>query len=332
MSDTGIFLNYDGNASDYDNKRVIEYFRGTYEPEMRFSLSCHITGTFKAVLDIILLDYDRTDKNFVYYVINEGNITVHNDKLLLTVSIDNENPYESIERECQLSILGKSEEVEKTYKRLDIFKTADSYVYWWFKTPSGMRNSCFTIKQDKKIYNEHYPWLGNVDEYINRFMVSNENILILLGDPGTGKTSFLRYMLTKTGKNSYVSYDEEVMGGDELYITFMTVTDVNFLVLEDADLLLTERIHDNNRVMSKILNASDGLVYNSNKKFVFTANIRDEEKIDEALRRPGRCFDIVRFRPLTPKEAMAVAKVNNLELSSRKNEYTLAEIFNKGNN
>ena len=153
--------------------------------------------------------------------------------------------------------------------------------------------------------------------------------MILLGEPGTGKTSFIRNMLNKTNDDCYTTYDEEVMGSDEIYIRFVEDLDVGFLVLEDSDLLLTDRIHDRNRVMSKILNASDGLVSFAGKKMIFTANIVNTDKIDEALLRPGRCFDVLKFRPLSQAEAANAAIASGKILTGKTDSYTLAEIFNK---
>jgi ATP-dependent 26S proteasome regulatory subunit len=73
---------------------------------------------------------------------------------------------------------------------------------------------------------------------------------------------------------------------------------------------------------------SDGLIKFPSKKVIFTTNLDDFKKVDEALLRPGRCFGMIKCRPLTYDEAEAAAKVAGLRVPEKKRDYTIAELFN----
>jgi SpoVK/Ycf46/Vps4 family AAA+-type ATPase len=211
---------------------------------------------------------------------------------------------------------GSYDAVEQTYNRLNDYNINNkkTLLYWCFKSKDNIEFVKFPLTTNSPIRSEFYPWLGkeNVNDYIDRFENSNSNILILLGEPGTGKTSFIRHLITRTNQHCFTTYDEEVMQQDQLYVKFLS-EDVRYLILEDADLLLTDRINTGNRVMSKMLNAADGLVSFNDKKIIFTANIRDKAKIDEALVRKGRCFDVVEFEAMSPEQTVNAAKAAGLD-------------------
>ena len=79
---------------------------------------------------------------------------------------------------------------------------------------------------------------------------------------------------------------------------------------------------------ARFLNVSDGLIKFPAKKVIFTTNLDDFKKVDEALLRPGRCYGMIRCRALTYEEAGAAAKVAGLKLPEKTRDYTIAELFN----
>lgn len=187
------------------------------------------------------------------------------------------------------------------------------------------------VKDMPAIVPELYPFLPDIDNYIERFRESAASVLILLGPPGLGKTTLIRYFMHKLKWQSMLAYDPKIMLLDNYYINFLQNDEAKCMILEDADIVLANRIEQQNPVMSKILNVSDGLM-EFKKKFIFTANISDVKDIDYALTRPGRCFDIINFRELTLDEARKAADATGHKLSDEtKDSYTLAEIFNDKN-
>ena len=160
-------------------------------------------------------------------------------------------------------------------------------------------------------------------------MSSKASILILIGPPGTGKTTFIRGLLHHTNSNAVVTYNQKVLEDDDFFANFIEDDDKQILVLEDADVMLTPR-NNGNPLMMKFLNIADGLASCSNKKIIFTTNLPSTKEIDTALIRPGRCYNILEFGSLSIEQAKLIAAQMNLELDLDESvkTLTLAEIFN----
>ena len=260
-------------------------------------------------------------------------IEIKDDKIFFVISSNDNNMMNSFAVNpnfgLDLTIYSEYETVKKIYTTLRRKYVSNTpSVSWLFRDSDGsLQQSEFKLKSPGKIYQEYYPYIPDVETYAKKFLESSANILVLLGPPGTGKTSFIRDMLISLDESALTTYDEGVMESDKLYIRFLN-SGRKFIILEDADTLLLDRERDNNHVMSKILNASDGLVSINDKKFIFTANIVDEDRIDHALTRPGRCYQVLHFRNLTNEEGEAAAAKIGTELP-HDGEISLAEIFNQ---
>lgn len=217
------------------------------------------------------------------------------------------------------------EEIVSIFKEWMVDETKQQ-IYWYYQTQDGLCHKQFNLNNENKFIPEAYPFIGDVDKLIHDFAASTSAVMILLGPPGTGKSSLIKHLLTTLKEDCSVTYDENVMMSDEFYVTFLD-SNTRYMVLEDSDLLLTSREKDDNRVMRKILNASDGMISSQNYKFIFTANVLNVSMIDDALIRPGRCFKVINFRHLKPDEALKVAQKAEIGLTKEQKEYTLAEIF-----
>jgi hypothetical protein len=108
----------------------------------------------------------------------------------------------------------------------------------------------------------------------------------------------------------------------------MTNDEEELLVIEDADLFLTNRKRYRNDMMARFLNVSDGLFKTSKvKKLIFTANLTQPQQIDNALLREGRCFDCVVFRALSYHEAVHATESAGIAPPKEARDYTLAQLF-----
>jgi SpoVK/Ycf46/Vps4 family AAA+-type ATPase len=161
-------------------------------------------------------------------------------------------------------------------------------------------------------------------------MKSASSLLFLSGPPGTGKTSLIRWLLHEYNLNAAVTYEEKLLSSDSTFVDFLTGDSQNVFVIEDADTILGSRSREGNKMIARFLNVSDGLIKFPNKKVIFTTNLDDFKKVDEALLRPGRCYGMIKCRALTYDEAAAAAAVAKLKLPARAGDYTIAELFNPG--
>lgn len=186
------------------------------------------------------------------------------------------------------------------------------------------------LRGDRIPLEEMYPWLEgeSLASYYDRFMHSDASILLLIGPPGTGKTTFIRGLLQHSRQSAVVTYDPAILAKDFVFAQFVE-GDRNIFVIEDADNFLGART-DGNDIMHKFLNVGDGLVTTKNKKMIFSTNLPSIKDIDPALIRPGRCFDIVNFDLLTVEQAGALAnKLGVTFVPDSKTKYTIADIFHK---
>jgi hypothetical protein len=174
-----------------------------------------------------------------------------------------------------------------------------------------------------------YPFIeGNVSDYIDDYINSDASIIVFIGPPGTGKTSLIKEIISRSTRPAHVSYDMKVMNGESLFTEFMT-SDSMFLVMEDADAFLASR-KEGNTMMHRFLNVGDGLISTKGKKIIFSTNLPNIEEIDPALLRPGRCFDVMSSRELTRSEAEAVREELKIPFELEdKESFSLAEITNK---
>lgn len=184
--------------------------------------------------------------------------------------------------------------------------------------------SCVDFKQPPDFY---YP---NIEEgltsYFDSFIHSTANILLLIGPPGTGKTNFLKSLFNHAKQDIQLTYDEKLILSGSYFSDFLQ-SKKKFLVIEDADTILTSRSEGNN-LISKFLNTADGIVPNTKKKLIFTTNLPNVRDVDKALIRPGRCFDVLEIGYLNKEQAERIANHIQVDITNlNKDKYTLAEIY-----
>lgn len=242
----------------------------------------------------------------VPYVSSHSTMLI-NDDIFINMSVDDL-------RNANINIYADESTCDEVFGYISSFNKRSAIMLSWVVKSEGVHvivDKC--VNSDKLPHPSFYPWLSKpLAEYYDAYLNSSANILVLSGPPGTGKTSFIKGLLVHANAGGFFTYDESILEDDNFFTMFLD-NDRRFLILEDADKLLTHRL-EGNSVMQKFLNLSEGLIDIGDKKIIFSTNIQNVRTIDPALLRPGRCFDLLQFRALSVEEAKVVAKYLGVDI------------------
>ena len=228
-----------------------------------------------------------------------------------------------------LNLVGDIDRVSAWYDAVTAdYEEVTNTIEWMYSSDGNSIE--VPIRGDRKPIDEMYPFLGDrtLEEYYSSFLESSASILLLIGPPGTGKTTFIRGLLQHADTSAIVTYDASILAKDYIFAQFIE-GDKNIMVIEDADNFLGARA-DGNDMMHKFLNVGDGLVTTKGKKLIFSTNLPSIKDVDSALIRPGRCFDIVHFGQMNEDQAKKLASKLDIELDIKADGmYSVADIFHK---
>ena len=186
--------------------------------------------------------------------------------------------------------------------------------HWYLdktNSPSGeMKNTTYyrDTNDFSKLLPEMYPRI-DIKEMMRQFSVSDECIMIMSGQPGTGKTCFAKMMMsahaTTQQEDMRVVYvkDRELLRKDHFW-AMMGRQEPDIIILDDLDNELLPRGTEGNEIVSNMLSYSDG-IFDVDTKIIITTNLTDS-RIDKALVRPGRSFDTLCLPQLSREEALTI--------------------------
>lgn len=181
-------------------------------------------------------------------------------------------------------------------------------------------------------YNDSFK---DFDQLVINSLKDNGNGLILLhGLPGSGKTNYIRYLISQNAKNDsdrdiiYIPPDMASIISAPEFIGFSIENKDSIIIIEDAENILKKRDGGNSQAVANLLNISDGLLGDClNFTIICTFNC-EESEIDEALLREGRLIGKYHFDKLSVEKSNNLIK--KLEIDSLKTTnvpMTLAEIY-----
>lgn len=167
-------------------------------------------------------------------------------------------------------------------------------------------------------------------------------IVIMEGEPGTGKTHLVRAMLLNVPDAMFVLVSPELvpqLAGPELLPLLLSnrrgTTGPIVLILEDADKCLVSRDEKNINSIQSLLNLGDGILGSMlDLRIIATTNAKKLE-MEQAIMRPGRLSKALRVGPLSREVAQEVfsslvpnafmhPKLSHLASSD---VFTLAEVY-----
>ncbi len=159
---------------------------------------------------------------------------------------------------------------------------------------------------------------------------NGKGIILLHGDPGTGKTSYIKYLtsLIRDKDILFVPPSMAEMLSEPSIIPFLMEHKNSILIIEDAERVISDREGNGSSAgVSNILNITDGILGDClGVQVIATFNMK-REKIDQALLRKGRLIAEHKFEKLNVTETNKLLK--HLEKNQEVEEgMTLADIYN----
>ena len=140
---------------------------------------------------------------------------------------------------------------------------------------------------------------------------NDKGIILLHGEPGTGKTSYIKY-LTKLVKEKDILFIPPSMAemlSEPSIIPFLMDHRNTILIIEDAERVISDRDGNGSAAgVSNLLNLTDGILGDClNIQVIATFNMK-RERIDQALLRKGRLIAEHKFEKLTLDETNKLLK------------------------
>lgn len=173
-------------------------------------------------------------------------------------------------------------------------------------------------------YNDNLPHAE-----IMEFLTGNQSgLCILHGNPGTGKTSYIRYLMYQLVDQSFLVIDNSAFNfiTDASFIQLLNDYRNAVIILEDCESMLTDRLGGNNK-LAALLNLSDGIIGDAfNFKFICTFNA-NVNKIDPAVLRKGRMKIKYEFEKLSKEKTYALAQKLGINIDKNQS-LTLSDIYN----
>lgn len=155
-------------------------------------------------------------------------------------------------------------------------------------------------------YNDDFiPESEKIENFIQK---EKSGIIILHGEKGTGKSTYINHLITSNPEKQFVYFPSALVPllGEPSFTDFFPRLKDSVLILEDCeDALRSREAVGGNRAVNQLLNLSDGLLKSLGIKFICTFNAPPEE-IDEALLRKGRLFSKYEFKKLNAEKSSAL--------------------------
>lgn len=158
---------------------------------------------------------------------------------------------------------------------------------------------------------------------------SSNGLVLFHGDPGTGKSTYIRYLVGFL-KKKVIFLSPRLAGNldDPGFARLLTENPNSIVIIEDAEALLISRDGSENSGISTLLNLTDGLLGTSlGIQFICTFNT-PASNIDKALLRKGRLVALYQFGPLSIAKSTALLQRLGIADFRVTQPMSLAEIYN----
>ena len=269
----------------------------------------------KGILGDLKNLYGEDDVQLVVYTL--FNLQTEEEDTGLNIYLKKEGLFVRVEKSPNESYIlyrnGSEAEVEKLTEEFKKF----------YKKPTLPPNNVYTVAYDNSFYLNKLPTrdfseLDILKNYNDDFVTENEiikkfveaekesGLMILHGDKGTGKSTYIRHLISSNPDKKFVYIPANLVNmlSQPNFSSFLMTLQDHIIILEDCEEAIKDRkANGSPAAVSLLLNLTDGLLSDGlGLKFICTFN-DDVKNIDAALLRKGRLVSKYEFKPLATDKA-----------------------------
>ncbi len=291
-----------------DERQFNKWINGVYQENIVMKHSCKRYDNEKKC---------ETDVNVIYFLKHEILLDYEDGDIAIAYHPDQEEKASEIFQQLKKMIIR-----EKTKHEFCLITSSGNGL---FPYEINLKKPKLDLQRH---YNDDIVTIHNT--VLKNLRLKDKSGLILFhGQPGTGKSTYIRYLIHQLKKKVLFMPPKLAANLDTPDFTKLLILFPNSVfIIEDAEDLLVSREQFNNSSISMLLNLTDGLLGESLGIQIIATFNTHLQNIDKALLRKGRLTALYEFKPLAIEKSKKLLQEIGNGTTNVHAPMTLADIYN----